>query len=99
MEAQTALVGADGAVELYAIAEIGLHLAAVVDPRHAEGEDAVGVHDALHDLRALEFGVLVVDLLDRLQYLLHGLQVLAFARVLALELGHQFAYVHFIRKF
>ena len=36
MEPQAALVGADGAVHLDAEAAVDLHLAAVVDPRHAE---------------------------------------------------------------
>ncbi len=88
METQTALVGTDSAVELYAVAEVGLYLALVVYPRHTEREDTVGFYDTLDDLGLLEFGVLVVDLLDRFQYLLHCLQVLAFARMLTFELSH-----------
>ena len=36
VEAQAALVGADGGVELDAVAAVHLHLALIVDPGHAE---------------------------------------------------------------
>ena len=49
MEAQTALVGADGAVHLDAEAAIDLDAALVVKPWHTEHEDALGFGDALKD--------------------------------------------------
>ena len=94
METQTALVGADGVVELDAVAGVDLHFALVVDPYHLEGEHAVGLHDALGNAVGLEFGVLVVGLLHRHEDLTDGLQVLAFAGVLALKLRHNLVYVH-----
>jgi hypothetical protein len=41
VEAQTALVGADGGVELYAVAAVDLHLAVVVNPGNAEHHHAL----------------------------------------------------------
>ena len=46
MEAQPALVRADGAVHLDAEAAVDLDVALVVDPRHAEHDDALGLDDA-----------------------------------------------------
>ena len=94
METQTAFVGTDGAVELHAVAQVGLNVPFVINPRDAEREDTVGLDDTLHDLGLLEFGVLVVDTLDGFEDFAHGLQVLALARVLALQVGHQIVYIH-----
>jgi hypothetical protein len=49
VEAQAALVGAERRVELHAEAAVDLHLALVVDPRHAEDDLALGLADALDD--------------------------------------------------
>ncbi len=94
METQTALVGADGVVELEAVAGIDLHVALVVDPYHLEREAAVGFHDPLRNAVGFEFGVLVVGLLDGHQYFAHGLQIFAFAGVLPFEFGHQIVDIH-----
>ncbi len=64
VEAQAALVGADGAVELYAVTDVDLHLALVVNPGHAESGDALGFYDTLHNLGFLKLGVLVVNVLN-----------------------------------
>ena len=88
VEAQAALVGTDGAVELDAVAGVGLDLALVIGPRHAEREDAVRLDHPLDDLRLLEFRMLVIDFLDALEHLLYRLQIFAFAGVLGLETGH-----------
>ena len=81
METQAALVGADCVVELDAVPEVDLDIALVIDPDHLEGEDTVRLHD-------------VVSLLYRHENFAHGLQVFAFAGVLALKFRHQFVYVH-----
>src|ERR1022692_4571187 len=47
MEAQSALVGADGAVHLDAEAAINLHFALVVEPGHAEHQDSFGLRNTL----------------------------------------------------
>ena len=64
METYSALIGANGAVELHSVAQIGLYLAIVVDPCHAEGYDAVGFDHSLHNFRFLKLGVVVIDLLN-----------------------------------
>jgi hypothetical protein len=53
MEAQSALVGTDRAVHLDPVATVHVDLAAVVHPRHAEHEHALGLHDPLEDLGPL----------------------------------------------
>ena len=45
MEAQSALVGTDRAVHLYAVTAVDLDLALVVEPRHAEHYHALGFGD------------------------------------------------------
>ena len=94
METQTALVGADGVVELEAIAGVDLHVALVIHPNYLEREAAVGFNDALRNAVGLELRMLVVGLLYGHQHFANGLQVFALARVLLLELGHQFVYIH-----
>ena len=94
METQTALVGADGTVELNAVADVDLHLALVVDPRHAESGDALRLYDALNDLGFLELRVLVVDIFDRFENFSYSLEVLQFARVLSLKGLHDFFNFH-----
>ena len=81
MEAQAALVGADGAVELDAVAAVDLHLALVVHPGHTEGDDPLGLHQALDQAGLLVLGVLFHQGLDALQHLDHRLQELGLVGV------------------
>ena len=69
VEAQSALVRADGAIELYAVTDVHLYLALVVNPGHAEGRDAFRLHDALYDLCLFELGMLVVHIFNAFQHL------------------------------
>ena len=64
VETQATLVRTDGAVELYAVAEVYMHLALVVSPGHTESDDALGFYDALNQLGFLKLGMLVIDILD-----------------------------------
>ena len=59
MESQAALVGAQGGVELDAVAAVDLGLALVVLPDDAELDDALGDGDDLE--RGLVFGVLLEE--------------------------------------
>ena len=94
MEAQSALVRTDGAVELHAIADVHLHFALVVDPGHAEGGDAFGLYEPLHDFCFFEFRVLVVHINDGFQHFSDGLQILSLAWMLELQLLHNLFNIH-----
>ena len=85
LEAQAALVGADGAVELAAVAGVGVVLALVVHPAHAEGEHALGLHDAAQQVRLLVLRVLVDHGRQGGQDLLHGLHEFRLAGMLLLD--------------
>ena len=83
MEAQTALVGADGAVELDAVAHVDLGLALVVHPRNAEHDDALGHGHALQQGLAAVLGLVGVHHgTEGIQDLLDGLVELGLAGVL-----------------
>ena len=77
MEAESALVRADGAIELDPVAEVGLDLTVVVNPGHSESEYPVRLDKTLDDLSFLELGVLVVDFLDGLENFLDSLKIFA----------------------
>ena len=94
METETALVGTDRAVELNAITQIGLHLAGIIHPSHAEGEDTVGLYHALDDLSLLELRMLVVHFLDGVEDFADSLEILALTGVLPLKVSHNFSYFH-----
>ena len=87
MEAETALVGADRAVELHAVAAVDLHLAAVVHPGNAEHDDALRLDKALDQAGSLPLGVLVDDELQRLEHFLNRLQELRLAGMVLLHIG------------
>ena len=65
----------------------------------ALGSGAGGFDDTLGNPVGLEFGMQVVSLFHRHEDLTDGLQILAFAGVLALKLRHNFVYVHNNRYF
>ncbi len=94
MEAQSALVGANGAVKLYAVANVDLHLALVVNPGYAEGGDALRLNESLNDFRLLKFRMLVIDVFDGDEDFFYRLQELCLAWMLALQLLHDVLYVH-----
>ena len=91
MEAQPALVGADRAVHLDPEAAVDLDLAAVVHPRHAEHDHALGLDHALEDLGAPVLGVALEDERERFDDLLDGLVELGLRGVLRLHVLHQVA--------
>ena len=87
MEAQAALVGADGAVVLDAEAAVDSRLPLVVHPGDAELDHALGLDKALEQTGLLPLGVLVDHELEGLEHLAHGLQELGLAGVAAFDLG------------
>ena len=56
VEADAALVGADGAVHLHAVAAVDLDLAFVIEPGHTENDDALGFRDAFQNFHFLQYG-------------------------------------------
>ncbi len=89
VEAETALVGTDGRVELDAETAIDLDLAAVVHPRHAEHEDPLRLDDAFEDPMVEVFRVALEHRHQRLDDLLDGLVELRFTRVLGDHPPHE----------
>ena len=81
VEAQAALVGADGAVELHAEAAVDADLAVVVHPGDGELDEALRLHKTLDYAVLLIFGVLLHDALEALEDLQHRLVKLRLARV------------------
>ena len=90
MEAKSSFVGADGAVELHTVSKVGLDFTFVVNPSDAECEDAVRFDHPLHDLRLLEFGMLIVNFFNTFEHFLHCLKILVFPRMFGLEHRHYF---------
>ena len=89
VETQTALVGTDGAVELHAVAEVHLNLALVVYPRHTEGDDALGLYETFEQTLGLEFGMLVVNVLDGYQHFTDSLEEFCLTGMAGLQLLHK----------
>ena len=85
MEAQAALVGADGAVHLDAEAAIDLDVALVVKPGDAEHEDALGFGDALKNPRRDVFRMSLQHEAQRVDHFLYGLVKFRLGRVLRLH--------------
>ena len=86
LETDAALVGADGAVELAAIADIGMIIAVVVHPHDPEGEHPLRLHDPVEQVGLLILGMLVYHGGDGGQDLLHGLHELGLVAVLLLDI-------------
>ena len=89
MQAQAALVRADGAAALHAVAAIYLNPARVVDPRHAEGDHALRLHKHVQHTVFYVFRMRVHHGLDGFQHAAHGDQKLLVACVARLHGVHQ----------
>src|SRR5699024_1198534 len=93
MEAQAALVGADGAVELHAVALVDVHAALVVHPRNAEEDDALGLDETFEERCLLVLGMALDDGTKAVQDLGRRLMELGFVGVLLLELFKHSLYI------
>ena len=85
VEAQTPLVRAEHRRELHTVAAVDLQAAGVVDPRHAEDDLPLRLHQTLHDAGLDELRVRVEDRRDRVEDLVHGLLELGFVGVARLD--------------
>jgi len=90
MKPHAALVGADGAVHLDAIALVELDRTRVVDPGNAEEEHTLRLGHTLEDLGRAVLRVSLDHGLERLHDLHDGLMKLRLAGVLGREFGHEF---------
>ena len=82
VQAQAAFVGADGRIELHAIAAVDAVVALVVHPRHAELNHALGLDDTLQDGVLFVLGFRGDHRLQRTEDFGHGLKELFFVGVL-----------------
>jgi hypothetical protein len=87
MEAQAALVGANGRIILHAKAAVDADVSGVVHPGDAELDHALRLDKALKEPGLLPLGVLVDHKLQRLKDLAHGLEKLGLSGVAALYVG------------
>ena len=85
---------ADGGVELHAIADVHLHFAFIIDPRHTESDDALGFYQAFEQRSALPLRMLVVDVGNAEEYFVNGLEILFLTGVASFELLHEKFDVH-----
>src|SRR5699024_5767818 len=82
LEAQAALVGADGAVKLAAITDVGVIVAVIVHPHHTEGKHTLRLYHAVEQVSLLIFRMLVYHGGDRGEHLFNGLDKLGLVAVL-----------------
>ena len=85
MEAQAALVGANGGVELYAVAAVYLGNAVVIDPGNTESDDALRLDKTLEEACLLPLGVLIDDELQALKYFADRLKELGLIGIALLD--------------
>jgi hypothetical protein len=88
MEAQSALVRADGAVHLDAESTVDLNVALVVKPRHAEHKDALGLDHSFEQTRRLILGMLRKDQPERVEHFSNRLMELGLGGVLRFHTDH-----------
>ena len=88
VEAQAALVGADGAVHLDAEAAVDLDVALVIEPWHAEHEHALGFGDALKNPGGDVLGVSLQHKAQRLEHFLYSLVKFRFRGILGFHQRH-----------
>ena len=88
MEAQSALVGADGAVHLDAESTVDLNVALVVEPRHAEHDDALGLDNSFEQTRRLILGVFRKDQPERVEHFCYRLVEFGLGGILRFHTDH-----------
>ena len=84
LEAQAALIGTNGAVELAAVADIGMPLAVVVTPDNTEGEHTLRLDHTGQQVSLLIFGMSIDDGRNRSKNLFNSLAELGLISMLGL---------------
>ncbi|MFA7368130.1 MAG: hypothetical protein WC334_00650 [Kiritimatiellales bacterium] len=96
MEAQSAFIRADGAVEFEAETAVDLNLTFIILPRHAENDLAFRFDEAVQDLCIAQIFAAGHHRLQRFEHFAHSLQEFRLARVAAFDnLQHFFDHTHF----
>jgi len=95
MKSQPAFVRPDRAVHLDPEAAVDVNLAGVILPGDAEHDHSFRFDDSLENFRFSVVRISIHHQGERLDYFLHRLVKLGFARVFGLHLGHQIRSVIF----
>ena len=98
VETQAALVRADGAVELNAVAFVHLHVALIVYPGNAEHDDPFRLDQPLQKPRLFVLRVGVDRGFEAMQYLRYRLMKFRLVRVLLLNAGKNALYIRHMKK-
>ena len=81
MQTQTALVRADGGIELHPVAAVDLDVPVVIRPCDPEDHHPLRLNDAVDDLAADDVGTALHHRFQRGEHLLHRLKILLLLRV------------------
>ena len=86
MEPQTALVGADGGVELYPVATVHMDHTGIISPGHPEGDNTLRLHEPFQNAVLLQLGAAFHHGLQTLQNFIDRLMKLLLIRVTGQDL-------------
>ena len=89
MEAQSAFVGANGAVHLHAVAAVDLDFPMAVGPGNTEYDDSLRLGHAFENLGLLVLQVLLDERPHRFGHLGHRLMKFGFNGITLLECGQE----------
>ena len=98
VQTQTALVGANGGVELDTVAAVDLHHAVVVHPGHPEENGPLRLYHTAHNVLLLVAGIGLHHGLQGLQNLLHSLEELLLMTVAGLQALHDGLQISVIQR-
>ena len=90
VQTQTALVGTDGGIELYAVAAIHLYFTIVIYPRDAECDKSFGFDESLDDARLNDVWARFKHRLDRFENFFYRLDELRLAGIPFFDGGDDF---------
>ena len=99
METDTAFVRADGIVVLYAVTHVGLDVAFVVHPGHAELIYTVRNTQPFDEVHFVEFRMFVVFFFDCAQHFFYCLMILRFIRKSSFQIFQYFCCIHKLKDY
>lgn len=98
VEAKSALIRPDGAVELNAVAAVDMYLSLVVHPGNAEHNDSFRFHEAFEERRFFVFGMALENGFQRKQDFGCSLMKFLFAGVAFFQLYENSFYVSHVQS-